>query len=113
MFTHSQEQKDALEQPGGSGPAASYVATLYLPPEHIEHTPPLTPENPFLHRHAVLVILPAAEIEFSGQGEQSSLETSCLNVPLSHGVHVPSAVFVKPASHTQSLNLLLPIGEVA
>jgi len=37
----------ALE--GGSGPAASYVATLYLPLEHIEHTLPLTPENPFLH----------------------------------------------------------------
>jgi len=29
--------------------AASYDATLNVPPPHIEHTPPFSPENPFLH----------------------------------------------------------------
>jgi len=98
---------EEIEQRGEIGHAASYVASLYLPPSHAEHSPPLVPANPALHLHAVNAELPTTEDEFPGHVVQTSLEIPCLNVPLEHGVHAPGPGFVAsapwPALHMQVL----------
>jgi len=52
------------------GLAIPFVETAFT--HSREHVPPYFPPYPTLHSHVVCVILPAAELEFDGQSEQSA-----------------------------------------
>ena len=85
---------EEIEQRGEIGHAASYVASLYLPRLHAEHSPPLVPANPALHLHAVNAELSTTEDEFPG-----------------HAEHSPSFVPANPALHLHAVNAELPTTE--
>jgi len=60
----------AKEFAGHASQLADPIPVLYVPAPHFEHVPPSVPVNPGLHSQAVIVMLPAAEVEFDGQSEQ-------------------------------------------
>ena len=65
---------------------------------HWEHCCPFTPVYPALHSHAVMEVLPDAEIEFEGQSVQVD-PTAGLYVPVAHCVHAAPFAPVYPLLH--------------
>ena len=111
--------------------AADPFASLYVPPIHAEHPPPLSPVYPALQMQSSTPSLPLSEYVLFGHNMHVSAVVAArsvekvppvhvvqpadpftvLYVPAAHAVHASPSSPVYPGLHTQSVAALLPLSE--
>lgn len=82
-----------------------------MPAIHCLHGPSEGPWYPALQLQAVLAILAAGEMEFSGQDRQAELPVDDLYFPGTHYVHSAPSCPIHPALHLQDVIPVLSASE--